>query len=197
MPNSDSRLWLIDAGYLFNAMRTIGGGYQVDYMKLRTYLEQDGPIWRAYYLNSTQTTPSAGVDRFHAWLQSAPPNGPKIITKLYSLKETSVDQVYCEACQQKVDVSCPHGDGGHRLVSQQQKGVDVGLATLALTHVPRYDTLLLSSGDRDLLDVVEYLSEQGKRIELVVCRAGVSTELQSRADRIYWIDEFAAEVRRV
>jgi len=196
MQNPLSRLWLIDAGYLFNATRSVGADYQIDYMKLRGYLEQDGPVWRAYYLNSTQATTSAGLDRFHAWLQSAPPSGPKIITKLYSLKETSVDQVYCEACQQKVNVSCPHGNGGHRLVSQQQKGVDVGLATLALTHVSRYDTLLLSSGDRDLLDAVEYLSEHGKRIELVVFRTGVSTELQSRADRIYWIDEFADEVRR-
>lgn len=196
MTSVNSRLWLIDAGYVFNAMRSIGGGYQLDYMKLRTYLEQDGPIWRAYYLNSTQATPSEGLDRFHAWLQSAPPSGPKIITKLYTLRDTAVDQVYCDQCQQKVSVSCPHGDGEHRLVSQQQKGVDVGLATLALTHAPRYDALMLSSGDRDLLDVVEYLSEHGKRIELVVFRAGVSTELQSRADRIYWVDDFAEEVRR-
>jgi len=195
MPNH-TRLWLIDAGYLFNAMRSYEHGYQLDYMKLRQHLAEDGDIWRAYYLNSTQATPSEGMERFHAWLQSAPPNGPKIITKLYSLKEATVDQVYCEQCQQKVEVRCPHGNGGHRLVAQQQKGVDVGLATLALTHAPRYETLLLSSGDRDLLDLVEYLSEQGKRIELVVFRAGVSTELQSRADRIYWIDEFAETVRR-
>ncbi len=74
--------------------------------------------------------------------------------------------------------------------------MDVGLATLALVHKDKIDTLLLSSGDGDLLDAVEHLSELGKRLELVVFREGVSTELQSRADVIHWIDEFADEVRR-
>jgi uncharacterized LabA/DUF88 family protein len=74
--------------------------------------------------------------------------------------------------------------------------VDVGLATLALTHRDRYDTLLLSSGDSDLLDAVEYLTELGKRLELVVFKDGVAPELQSRADTIHWIDDFAGEVRK-
>jgi len=47
-----------------------------------------------------------------------------------------------------------------------------------------------------LLDAVEFLSEQGKRIELAVFREGVSTDLQARADRIHWINDFANEVRR-
>ena len=42
--------------------------------------------------------------------------------------------------------------------------------------------------------MVEHLSEKGKRIELLVFRYGVSTDLQSRADHIYWIDDFAQEV---
>jgi uncharacterized LabA/DUF88 family protein len=81
-------------------------------------------------------------------------------------------------------------------VNQQQKGVDVGMATLALIHRDRYETLLLSSGDGDLLDAVEFLSEQGKRIELAVFSEGVSTDLQARANQIFWINDFADEIRR-
>jgi uncharacterized LabA/DUF88 family protein len=92
-------------------------------------------------------------------------------------------------------MTCPNG-AAHHVSNQQQKGVDVGLATLALTHIGHYDTLVLSSGDGDLLDAVEYLSEHGKRLELVVFRDGVSTDLQARADVIHWIDDFAADVRR-
>ena len=92
-------------------------------------------------------------------------------------------------------MSCPAGPG-HSVCNQQQKGVDVGIATCALKHRDRYDTLLLSSGDGDLLDAIEFLSEQGKRIELAVFREGVSTELQARADKIYWIDDFASEVEK-
>ena len=94
-----------------------------------------------------------------------------------------------------MNLTCPNG-AAHHIGNQQQKGVDVGLATLALIHRDRYDTLLLSSGDGDLLDAVEFLSEQGKRIELAVFTEGVSSDLQARADRIHWINDFANDVRR-
>ncbi len=134
-------------------------------------------------------------DAFHSWLRSAPPNGPGIITRLYQLKRVGADRAYCEDCGSIVELSCPAGPG-HSICNQQQKGVDVGIATCALRHWDRYDTLLLSSGDGDLLDAIEFLSEQGKRIELAVFREGVSTELQARADKIYWIDDFAGEVEK-
>ena len=75
------RLWVIDAGYLFNAQRSVGAGYQFDYLKLRTRIEQSGPLWRAYYLNSTPHPPTDAQDAFNTWLRSGPPRGPKIITK--------------------------------------------------------------------------------------------------------------------
>lgn len=188
------RLWLIDAGYLFNAQRSCGPGYFFDYLKLRRKLEESGEIWRAYYLNST--TPSEAQDGFHTWLASGPPRGPQLITKLYDLKRVGVDRAYCEECSSKVQLTCPHG-AAHRLGNQQQKGVDVAIATLALIHRDRYETLLLSSGDGDLLDAIEFLTEHGKRFELAVFTPeGVSTDLQARADRIHWISEFAGEVRR-
>lgn len=45
------RLWLIDAGYLLKAQRSVRTGYQFSYLKLREHLERDGALWRAYYLN--------------------------------------------------------------------------------------------------------------------------------------------------
>jgi uncharacterized LabA/DUF88 family protein len=189
-------LWLIDAGYLFSAQRTVGPGYQFDYLKLRNHLEAaHGPLWRAYYLNSTPNPPTDAQDAFHTWLRSGPPRGPKLITQLHALKTISADRAYCQECGTKVSVCCSNGTS-HRISNQVQKGVDVGLATLALVHEDRYDTLVLSSGDADLLDAVEHLSELNKRLELVVFREGVSTELQARADEIHWIDDFADEVRR-
>lgn len=105
------------------------------------------------------------------------------------------DYAYCEQCEKNVKLHCPTHDN-HHINNRQQKGVDVGIATLALTHMHKYDTLILSSGDGDLLDAIEFLSELVRRIELIVFRNGVSTDLQSRADDIFWIDDFADEVRR-
>lgn len=194
----NKRLWLIDAGYLFNARHSVRSGYEFSYLKLRSRLEQSGPIWRAYYLNSTPHPPADAQDNFHNWLRTAPPAGPKIITKLYPLKTQRADKAYCEQCGRKVSLSCPHqsGEERHFLLNEIQKGVDVGIASLALIHRENYDTLLLSSGDSDLLDMVEHISERGKRIELAVFRDGVSTELQSRADAIHWINDFSREVEK-
>ena len=195
MPDETRRLWLIDAGYMFNAQRVVGQDYNFDYLKLRTKLEQTKAIWRAYYLNSTPNPPLDAQSQFHSWLRCGPPRGPKIITQLHELKRVRADYAYCGDCAQKVKLRCPNGNG-HHIMNQQQKGVDVGIATLALIHREKYDALLLSSGDGDLLDAIEFLSELGKRIELLVFRNGVSTDLQSRADEILWIDDFAQEVRQ-
>lgn len=189
------RLWIIDAGYLFNAQRAVEAGYRFDYLKLRRKLEESGSIWRAYYLNSTPHPPTDAQDGFHTWLRSAPPHGPQLITKLHGLKEVRANRAFCHQCDAPVELNCPNGVT-HRLGNRQQKGVDVGMATLALIHRDRYETLLLSSGDGDLLDAVEFLSENGKRIELAVFSEGVATELQSRSDHVHWRDDFADEIRR-
>ena len=196
MVNGARRLWLIDASYLFNAQRSVAADYQFNYLPLRAKLEEDGPLWRAYYLNSIPDPPTDAQNKFHIFLRSAPPRGPKIITRLYGLKPLRADHAYCNECQTKVTLFCPNGGGAHQLSNQQQKGVDVGIATLALIHRDKFDTLILSSGDGDLLDAVEFLSEQGKSIELAVFNTGVSADLQARADKVYWINDFAAEVRR-
>ena len=189
------RLWIIDAGYLFKASRTVRPGYHFDYLRLRNKLEESGPIWRAYYLNSTPNPPSDAQDAFHTWLRSAPPRGPKLITRLHELKHIRVNRAFCQQCDTQVNLTCPNG-AEHHMGNLQQKGVDVGIATLALIHRDRYETLLLSSGDGDLLDTVEFLSENGKRIELAVFNEGVATELQSRADDVHWLNDFADEIRR-
>ncbi|MBA1145697.1 NYN domain-containing protein [Ectothiorhodospiraceae bacterium WFHF3C12] len=184
------RLWLIDASYIHaNNMQLFGGGRRVDYLKLRQLIESElGPLWRGYFLNSVQNEAHEARDRFHGWLQSALPTGPNLIVKLYGLKNERARNAFCVDCGTKVDLHCPHGEG-HHLVNQRQMGVDVGLATLALVHKDRYDTLVLSSGDGDLLDAVEHLSESGKGLELAVFSTGVSTDLQARSERVLWIDE--------
>ena len=194
MPNKNC-LWLIDGGYIYNAQRSVASDYSVDYLKLRSKIEDTYKIWRAYYLNCTPSFSSDGQNSFHHWLESAPPQGPKIITQLYELKQVRADSAYCEDCGKKVRLNCSEGNH-HHVVREQQKGVDVGLATLALTHLDNYDSLLLSSGDSDLLPAIEFLSERGKRILLVVFQEGVSTKLQSRADEILWVDEFSEEVKK-
>jgi uncharacterized LabA/DUF88 family protein len=176
---NDRRLWLIDAGYLFNGQRSVNDKYYFDYLKLRAKIEERGDLVQAYYLNSTPNPPADEMNQFHAWLRSAPPRGPKFQVKLYGLKKARFE---CKDCKKT-------------LYKNVQKGVDIAIATLALTLLDRYDTLVLSTGDGDFEDAIEYIRNvKNKRVELWVFKKGVSTVLQSIADEVVWIDDFAAEV---
>lgn len=182
MTDADRRLWLIDGAYMFYAQQSLGPGYAFDYKKLRDKLEQDGRIFQGYYVNSTPNPPTDAQDGFHTWLKSAPPRGPKLQVRLYKLRELHLE---CPAC-------------GNAFDRRMQKGVDIGVATLALTLMDRYDTLILSSGDGDFKDAMEYIRNTlDKRLELVVFRSGVSTDLQSLSDHIYWIDDFNDDVAKL
>jgi uncharacterized LabA/DUF88 family protein len=181
MPDQNRRLWLIDAAYMFMSQSTVGEGYQFDYSKLRDKLEQDGKFFQVYYVNSTPNPPTDSQDAFHTWLKSAPPKGPRFQVRLFQLKTLHIE---CPQCRYAYD-------------RRVQKGVDIGIATLALTLADRYDTLVLSSGDGDFKDMAEYVRNTlDKRFELAVFRNGVSTDLQSLTDQIYWVDDFLEEVRK-
>lgn len=176
-------MWLIDAAYLFNAQESAGSGYNFDYLKLRLWLERQGPISDAWYLNSAQSPPSEDQSAFHAWLQTPVPTGPELNVKLYKLKQR--------------DFECPHC--ARKFSLQVQKGVDVGLATLIVRRADqdRYDNLILSSGDGDLKDAIAHAAKVcRKRIELCVFRWGISQDLLGLADAVHWIDDFAIEVEK-
>lgn len=181
MATENRRLWLIDGAYMYYAQQSMGLGYAFDYKKLRDKLEQDGRIFQGYYINSTPNPPTDAQDSFHTWLKSAPPRGPKLQVRLNKLKELHLE---CPACHSAFD-------------RRVQKGVDIGVATLALTLADRYDSLILSSGDGDFKDAMEYIRNTlNKTLELVVFRTGVSTDLQSLSDRVYWIDDFKEEIAK-
>jgi NYN domain len=175
MSDGNRRVWLIDGAYMFMAQDSLGPGFKFGYKKLRDRIERDGRLVQGYYVNSTPSPPTDAQDAFHTWLKSGPPRGPKLQVRLYKLKELHLE---CPKCSTQFD-------------RRVQKGVDIGIATLALTLVDRYDTLILSSGDGDFKDALEHIRNTlDKRLELVVFKAGVSTDLQSLSDHIYWIDDF-------
>ena len=100
-------IWVIDAAYL---KKSAPGRF--DYLKLKTALEKENKeaFAESYYLNSTPNPLTDGRDGFHTWLKTAPPKGPRMRVKLYSLKEIHTERPECR----------------HQFDRQVQKGVDVG-----------------------------------------------------------------------
>ncbi|MBU2545344.1 NYN domain-containing protein [Patescibacteria group bacterium] len=59
---------------------------------------------------------------------------------------------------------------------------DVGLVIDAIRIAPSVDTLVIVSGDGDFISLVEYLKNQGKRVEVVAFGKSASSKLREIAD---------------
>lgn len=58
----------------------------------------------------------------------------------------------------------------------------VGIAVDAIRIAPTIDTIVLCSGDGDFLQLVEYLKNQGKRVEIIAFGRSASAKLKEMAD---------------
>jgi len=59
---------------------------------------------------------------------------------------------------------------------------DVGITVDAIRISPDVDVIILASGDGDFLQLVEYLKNQGKRVEVVAFGRSSSSKLKEVAD---------------
>ena len=59
---------------------------------------------------------------------------------------------------------------------------DVGIVIDAIRIAPSIDTLVLASGDGDFFSLVEYLKNQGKRVEVIAFGRTTSSKLKEEAD---------------
>lgn len=59
---------------------------------------------------------------------------------------------------------------------------DIGIAVDAIRIAQSVDTIVLVSGDGDFLQLVEYLKNQGKRVEIIAFSHTTSSKLKETAD---------------
>lgn len=59
---------------------------------------------------------------------------------------------------------------------------DVGITVDAIRIAPSVDTIVLCSGDGDFIQLVEYLKNQGKRIEIIAFGKSASLKLKETTD---------------
>ena len=66
---------------------------------------------------------------------------------------------------------------------------DVGITVDAIRIAPTVDTIVLASGDGDFLQLVEYLKNQGKRVEVIAFGRSASSKLKEIADEFIDLEE--------
>lgn len=59
---------------------------------------------------------------------------------------------------------------------------DVGIAVDAIRTASSVDTIILASGDGDFVPLVQYLKNQGKRVEIIAFAKSTSAKLKEAAD---------------
>lgn len=59
---------------------------------------------------------------------------------------------------------------------------DVGITVDAIRIAPTVDTIVLASGDGDFLQLIDYLKNQGKRVEVIAFSKSASAKLKEGAD---------------
>lgn len=80
-----------------------------------------------------------------------------------------------------------------------QKGVDVALVTDLLTFAfkDNYDTAILCSGDKDYINAVEVIKDEGKRVEVAGFDHSVARELKLVADRFVSLTKIIDKIKRI
>ena len=66
---------------------------------------------------------------------------------------------------------------------------DVGITVDAIRIAPSVDTVILVSGDGDFVQLVEYLKNQGKRVEIIAFGRSASARLKEIADEFIDLEE--------
>jgi uncharacterized protein (TIGR00288 family) len=66
---------------------------------------------------------------------------------------------------------------------------DVGIVVDAVRIAPSVDTLVLVSGDGDFIPLVEYLKNQGKRVEVIAFGRSASLKLKEASDEFLDLEE--------
>lgn len=66
---------------------------------------------------------------------------------------------------------------------------DVGIAVDAIRMSPEMDAIVLVTGDGDFVPLVDYLKNQGKRVEIIAFERSASAKLKEAADEFINLEE--------
>ena len=78
-----------------------------------------------------------------------------------------------------------------------EKGVDVAIATIMLTHAMNkaYDTALLVSGDKDYLETIKIIKNLGLRVEIIGFRSSMSGDLAAESSTpVLYLDDIRRDI---
>jgi len=166
----------VDNSNVFHGQIT--AGWRIDARKLQDCLQRDGEIWQTFFFASVTDPPRYQQTRFYKFLK----NEMRWEVLLYKLGQKTTR---CRKCGNSQRVSV-------------EKGVDVGLATkmLTLANNRAFDTALLIAADKDYLETIRAVKNNGLRVEIVAWRGTISPEMEAESSKqVLYFDDIRADIQ--
>jgi uncharacterized LabA/DUF88 family protein len=168
----------IDGGNLFHGARSLE--IEVDYRKLIKFLSKDYSLIRVYYYT--------GVETRRVWDRD----------KEEFEKKVSKQKSFLNFLSMKLNIDVVTKPLGNINGKIFEKGIDVRIASDIIWHglSDNYDAFVLISGDKDLMDCLSRMKDNGKRVIVANFDGRISRELKRIADEYISLNEYLKEMRR-
>ena len=169
----------IDGENLFQAAK--GENFKVSFEKLIKFLSKDFNLIRVYYYTGIPT-----IDIWDKNKETEKEFKERLSKQIKFLDKLALDYNFHI-------VTRP-------LVLKQgiikEKGIDVNIASDIIWHgiSGNYDTFILISGDRDLIECLERMKDNGKRVIIANFERNISREIKKIADRYINLSEIKKEI---
>jgi uncharacterized LabA/DUF88 family protein len=165
----------IDNSNVFHGQ--INAGWRIDARRLQDYLQREGEVWQTFFFASVEDPPRYQQTSFFKFIKYT----MRWEVFLYKLGQKTV---HCRNCKTSRRVSV-------------EKGVDVGLATkmLVLANNRAFDTALLIAADKDYLETVRAVKNNGLRVEIVAWRGSISSEMEAESSKpVLYFDDIQSDI---
>lgn len=176
----------IDASNIFLPAKK--RGVRIDWIKLRDVLSKGKFVIQTHYFTAIDVN-NAGQVRLMKKLRES---GFIVHTNPLLFREK---HFFCKNCGEIQNITCPNCGSNITLPPHQSKEIDIKIGMNAILGASSYDELILVSGDRDFLSVVQHLRiHLSKRVVIVSYSETCSYVYQQEADKIIPFEEIEREV---
>jgi len=210
----------IDGGNLFQCAKS--ENVKIDFEKLVDFLSGRFNLIRVYYVkvHYENSTLQCGVSTLSI---QKPTNKPHLlrcgktqrlfdytgvpINRMWNKNKESKDSFEKRLNKQKIFLDNLAFDLNFHVITKplvlednkiKEKGIDVNIATDILWHglSNNYDTFVLLSGDKDLMDCLTRMKDNGKKVIVANFEGKISREVKRIADKYINLSDHLEEIQR-
>jgi uncharacterized LabA/DUF88 family protein len=171
----------IDGGNLFKCAKS--EDIKIDFRKLVSFLSKKYNLIRVYYYTGVPIEKTWDKDKI----------SKELFEKNLNKQKSFLDSLAFDLNFHVVTKPLVVEEG-----KTKEKGIDVSMASDIIWHglSNNYDTFVLISGDKDLMDCLIRMKDNGKRVIVANFESRISREVKKIADKYINLSEHLGEIQK-